>query len=141
MKYLVLLLTVLNSLSTFSQTQTLQNYSPDRAFDMCSNPNNIPYSTSTGFPCENNVATLYYLFKPAEDVQLGINASISLQRYIQSGVVPAPTSATFVLFGPFDPNEDYTSQVENNQSNIDFGFCSNLDVCTLSVCLESFDCM
>ena len=111
MKYLVSFLMLLNVLGSFGQ-DTLRNFTPNRAWRMCSNPSTALYGPAAGTICNNNQTKQYYIFIPADNMTLS-GAILNFRGYANSGT-GTPVTTSFKMYGPFNPNEDYASLIENN---------------------------
>ncbi|WP_294680214.1 hypothetical protein [uncultured Fluviicola sp.] len=109
MKYLVLIFIISSVFASFGQ-DTLQNFSPNRAWVMCSDPSTKLYSSSNGFICNNGYTKQYFLFKPENNYAA---STISFRGYANAGT-GTPVTISYKLYGPFNANDDYASLVENN---------------------------
>lgn len=98
-----------------AQTQdSLRNFSPNRAYSLCGDaPNKSMFGASTGFVCQGGFSKLYYIIKPSNTVTLGTTNLFRFRAYADGGT-SLPLSASFKLYGGFNPGDDYATWVENN---------------------------
>jgi hypothetical protein len=109
MKYIVIIFIICNVFVSFGQ-DTLRNFSPNRAWVLCSDPSNVLYSSSNGFICNNGYTKQYFLFKPEANYAA---STVSFRGYANAGT-GTPVTIAYKLYGPFNANDDYASLVENN---------------------------
>ncbi len=112
MKYIALIYIIFNVLIASSQ-DTLMNYTPSRAWAMCSDPSTVRFDSSKGFVCNGGQSKLYFLFKPTATIILGTTNTIRFMGYASASTTN-PIPVTYRLFGPFNPGDDYGTLVENN---------------------------
>lgn len=111
MKYIALIFVTCSVLSSFAQ-DTLRNFTPNRAWLMCSDPSNALYGPPAGTICNAGQTKQYYIFRP--DVNITLNSStVNFRGYANAGT-GTPVTTSFKMYGPFNPNEDYATLIENN---------------------------
>jgi hypothetical protein len=112
MKYITIVFILLNVLNSFGQDTLLRNFTPNRALAMCSDPSALLYGPAAGTICNAGQTKQYYIFKPANNITLN-SSTINFRGYANSGT-GTPVITSFKMYGPFNPNEDYATLIENN---------------------------
>lgn len=114
MKILVVVITTFLFVFTAKSQDSLRNFSPNRAYSLCGDaPSKSMFGASSGFVCQGGFSKLYYIIKPSNTVTLGTTNLFRFRAYAD-GSTSLPLSASYKLYGGFNPGDDYATWVENN---------------------------
>lgn len=108
--YLLISLVLLTS-NSWGQNY-LTNCSPDRAYNMCSRPQDSVFNSNNGSICLGGNSTFYYTFSTngaflTVTPTFGYHTTSSMPNY-----------SSYRIYGPFNPDEDYVSLIATGSAPI-----------------------